>query len=114
MGTERDPSRPPWPCRLPAVVGYLGLTPLLRLFRVRRDDAYLRHHQAQGLALMVPLIGLLLLWPITQTLQICLVKNRIGPDSFHLVADAVVTVVILGGIALWGLISLAAIGMAVV
>src|SRR5436190_22288333 len=34
MGAEYDTSRPPWSSRLLAVVGYLGLTPLLRLFRV--------------------------------------------------------------------------------
>src|SRR6266704_4538370 len=41
MGAEYDNSRPPWTSRLLAVVGYLGLTPLLRLFRIRRHDSYL-------------------------------------------------------------------------
>ena len=70
MAAEYDKSRPPWSSRLLAVVGYLGFTPLLRLFRVRRDDVYLRQHQAQGLALLVLLLPLLLIWPIFQVLEV--------------------------------------------
>ena len=44
-----------------AVAGYLGLTPLLRLLRVRRHDIFLRHHQAQGLATFLPLFLLLVI-----------------------------------------------------
>lgn len=111
---EYDKSRPPWATRLLAVVGYLGLTPLVRLFRVRRDDAYLHHHQTQGLAAMVLLLLLLLMWPVYLTLETYLVRNRIGQASHYHTAEAWIAIVFLGGLGLWGLTSIVAIGMAIV
>src|SRR5947209_8198325 len=102
MGARCDKSRPAWSSRLLALVGYLGLTPLPRLFRVRRHDVYLRHHQAQGLALWVLLVPLLLIWPIFQVLQVYLLRNHVGQDSHHLAADAGITIVFLAGLGFWG------------
>ena len=113
MATEYDKSRPPWSSRLLAAVGYLGLTPVLRLCRVRRHDIYLRHHQAQGLAALVLLLPLLLIWPISDTLETYLFRRHVGQASDYHAADAGIMVVVLGGLALWGLISMVAIGMAI-
>src|SRR5437879_5768708 len=111
MGAEYDTSRPPWSSRLLAVVGYLGLTPLLRLFRVRRDDTYFRHHQAQGLAaLLLPLL-LLLIWLVHLTLEFYLVRNHAGLAS-HYRAEPGIKVVSVAGLGLWGLTWMVAIGMA--
>jgi uncharacterized membrane protein len=44
------PMRPGLAKRVAAVAFYLGLGPVLRLFRVGRDDSFVQHHSAQALA----------------------------------------------------------------
>jgi hypothetical protein len=113
MMAEHDKSRPPSSSRLLVAVGYLGLTPLLRLFRIRRDDEFLRHHQAQALAASVSLFLLLLIWPIYLTIETYLVRHHVGQTSHYHAAEAVITIIFLGGLSLWGLTSMVAIGMAI-
>ena len=112
MGAEYDKSRPWWATRLLAAVGYIGFTPLLRLFRVRCHDVYLQHHQTQGLATFLLLILLLLIWPIYLMLETYLVRNHVGQESHYHAAEAGITIVFLGGLGLWGLTSIVGMGMA--
>src|SRR5262249_38409537 len=53
--------RPPWPSRLLAVTFYLGLAPLLAIFRLHRRSASLQHHFTPAVALVGILAFLLLL-----------------------------------------------------
>jgi hypothetical protein len=114
MGAEFGATRRPWASRLLAVVGYLGFTPLLRLFRVRRQDSYLRHHQAQALATLLPLFLLLLIWAIWLAFEICLVRNHAQTSHIH-AAWTGMMIASLGGLGLWGLtwIVAVAVGMAI-
>src|SRR5262245_12203746 len=52
--------RPPWPSRLLAVTFYLGLAPLLAVFRLHRRSAYLQHHFACAIVL-VGILAIILL-----------------------------------------------------
>lgn len=54
------PVRPGWKDRLVATAFYLGLAPLLRLFRSRRDDPFVQHHAAQALATTFVFLAVLL------------------------------------------------------
>jgi hypothetical protein len=112
MGAESDKSRPPWSSRLLAVAGYLGLMPLLRLFRVRRQDIFLRHHQAQALATLVPLLVLLLIWTIWLTVEVYLVRHHVQTSLIHAGLTGM-TIVTLGGLALWGLTAIVGIGLVI-
>jgi tetratricopeptide (TPR) repeat protein len=60
MGTVTS-ERPAWPSRLLAFTFYLGLAPLLALFRLQRRSAYLQHHFARAVVLAGVLAFLLLL-----------------------------------------------------
>src|SRR4051812_36372998 len=103
MGAEHDKSRPPWATRLVAAAGYVGLTPLLRLFRVRRGDPYIRHHQTQALAAFPLLVLVLLIWPAYLLAEVYLVRNRVGQPSDFRTAQYVIELASLGGLGLWGL-----------
>jgi hypothetical protein len=110
MEAKEEKSLAPWFSRVMAIIGYLGLTPLQRLFRVRLHDTFLRHHQAHGLVLVLLLLVSLLTWPVYFTLEVYLVRNHIGqPSDFH-AALAGVTIASLTGLGLWALGSI--IGMA--
>lgn len=50
--TASDRPRPRWGSRLLAAGCYLGLAPLLAVFRARREDGYVQHHVAQALVLL--------------------------------------------------------------
>lgn len=53
------PDRPDRKRRLSAAGFYLGLAPLLRLFRVGRGDPFIQHHAAQGLAIILAFLAVL-------------------------------------------------------
>jgi hypothetical protein len=112
MGAESDKPCPPWSSRLLAVAGYLGLTPLLRLFRVRRQDIFLRHHQAHALATLLPLLLLLLIWPIWLAVEVYLVRNHVQTSHIHAALTGM-TIVSLGGLGLWGLTAIVGIGLVI-
>ncbi len=57
---EGVPVRPGWNERLGAAVFYLGLAPLLRLFRFRRGDSYVQHHAAQALVTILAFLAVFL------------------------------------------------------
>src|SRR5262249_56675371 len=54
------PAHPGWKDRLAAAAFYLGLAPLLRPFRFRRDDPFVQHHAAQALATILVFLAVLL------------------------------------------------------
>jgi tetratricopeptide (TPR) repeat protein len=96
MGTATS-ERPSWPSRLLAVTFYLGLAPLLALFRLHRRSAYLQHHFAQAVAL-VGLLAFLLLRDLVTGLT-CTYGHVHHADvmkTYHLgVIDDVVSAVLL-------------------
>jgi hypothetical protein len=51
--------RPGWRERLVAAGFYLGLAPLMRLFRVRRNHPFVEHHAAQALAAILVFLAVL-------------------------------------------------------
>jgi hypothetical protein len=53
------PDRPGWKERLAAAAFYLGLAPLLRPFRFRRDDPFVQHHAALALATILAFLAVL-------------------------------------------------------
>ena len=112
MGAESDQSRAPWSSRLLGVIGYLGLTPLLCLFLVRRHDNFVRHHQAQALATLLPFLLLLAIWPIWLTLEVYLVRDRVQTSHIQGALTGL-TIVSFGWLCLWGLIWIVALGMAI-
>lgn len=113
MGDESGKSGPPWSSRLLAVVGYVGLIPLLRLFRVRRHDSFLRHHEAQALATVLPLCLLLSVWPLWLMLETYLVRNHVGQPSHYQAAWTGITIVSLAGLGWWSVTSIVGIAMTI-
>lgn len=100
--------------RLLALSCYLGVAPLWALFRVRRDDAYLRHHQAQGLAVLLLAVPLLLLALAGSLLLTDLLAGEPFLFDLELTWPAVrgyfVALSVAG--AVWGLVCLAGMGLA--
>jgi hypothetical protein len=105
MGAESDKSRPPWSSRLLAVGCYLGLGPLLSLVGRWRNDVYSRHHRPQALITVLLLFLLALGLPIYFSIEAYLVRHYPRPYMPDL------TTVFLPGLGLWGLFSVAGIGM---
>jgi hypothetical protein len=112
MTAASDTSRPTWASRLLATFCYLGLTPFLHLFRVRRDDAFLGHHRAQGPAAPLMLLLLLCMWPIYLSLETYLVRHHVGQASQYGAVQAGVMIVFLAGLGLCGLMTVVGMGTA--
>ncbi len=110
MGTESDRARPPWATRLLAIAGYLGLIPLLRLLRVRRDDGFLRHHQAQGLTAFLLILLLLPIWPVYYSLEVWIVQRHLAWASTYHAAQTWLGIASLVGLGLWGLMTMVGAG----
>lgn len=53
------PAHPDWKGRLSAIGFYLGLAPLLRLFRIGRGDPFVQYHAAQALATLLAFLAVL-------------------------------------------------------
>jgi hypothetical protein len=101
-------------CRLLALSGYFGFVPLLRLLGVRRDDAYLRHHQAQALATLLSFLPLVLLTLVLLFIDTYLLQHQpllYELDLATLVERAVYLPLQLLGV-VWVVLWLAAMGLA--
>ncbi|HEY8506063.1 MAG TPA: hypothetical protein VIL46_15865 [Gemmataceae bacterium] len=110
--TAAGQTRPGWLSRLSAAACYLGLTPLLVLLRVRRDDPHLRHHRGQALAVWLPLLAFLLLCLAGLPLSTWLMIRF--PDAYRRVMlelpqGMVIPLAVAG---LWALVPLAGLALA--
>jgi tetratricopeptide (TPR) repeat protein len=110
MGTATS-ERPAWPSRLLAVTFYLGLAPLLAVFRLHRRNAYVQHHFTQAVTLVGLLAFLLLRSLVGGVVSAYLLLHHDDVSTTYLVLwiDNVVSAVLLVP---WALVWLLAVAVA--
>ncbi len=95
-------SRPAWRFRLLASTAYFAITPFHRLFRVSRNDPFVRAHQSLALAMLLLPFLIVSMWLLHLAIEVYLVRShpvfatQYRPESALRIAS-------IAGLGLWGL-----------